>query len=209
MSRVCSIVGCGSTKRVGFTDKICCKHRSRMERYGRYDLLPKRKGWVKDGIGYIPLTRGEVALVDPEDLPRLTTRNWRVDIDSGGRKRAVGCFRRNKRGVALKMHREVMGNDNPLEIDHINRNGLDNRKSNLRFCTSSQNKANRGKMSTAKCSKYIGVFWHGRDELWIARVTLRGKVNTIGYFKEEEDAAIARDVAAQLFFGEFAVLNSV
>jgi hypothetical protein len=103
------------------------------------------------------------------------------------------------------MHQILLGKKEGLEIDHINGNGLDNRRSNLRFVTRQQNCWN----AKRKSGRYTGVHFNKEKRLWQAQISFKKKCRHIGYFKEEEDAAIAYNVAAQLFRGEFARLNDV
>lgn len=102
------------------------------------------------------------------------------------------------------MHQLITGRK---YVDHANRDGLDNRRSNLRPATGSQSSANRRKQKN-NTSGYIGVYWHERDGKWIARV--RGKNGRVVWemrFDDPEVAARARDAKALVVFGEFAVLN--
>lgn len=98
-----------------------------------------------------------------------------------------------------------MGNPAGLDIDHINHNTLDNRRCNLRVASRSQNAAN----CKGRGNKYKGVWWDEEKQRWRARITVNYQGYNLGRFDNEEDAAIAYNVAAQLFFGEFALLNRV
>jgi hypothetical protein len=106
-------------------------------------------------------------------------------------------------GKQVTMHRYVMGNGNGLDIDHINGNKLDNRCSNLRFCTRSQNLAN----STKKSGNYKGVGYFKNLKKWRARITIDYKEVHIGLFNNEGEAAAAYDSVAQQLFGEYARTN--
>jgi len=92
-------------------------------------------------------------------------------------------------------------------VDHINGNGLDNRRSNIRLSTYSHNSANMKKYEGT--SKYKGVSWMKNKKSWLAQINSKGKHWYLGRFKNEEDAAIVYNVAAQLVFGKFARLNNV
>lgn len=97
-----------------------------------------------------------------------------------------------------------------MMIDHKNGNGLDNRRSNLRFCTNAQNQHNQRKWGSRSgkplSSRYKGVSWHRRGH-WRAKIQAQGKRRYLGQFQSEEAAARAYDRAARELHGEFAVLN--
>jgi len=108
----------------------------------------------------------------------------------------------------ILLHREVCPAAPGLEVDHINRNKLDNRRENLRECTRSQNSMNKGKMVSEKRqfkSKYKGVCRN--KGLWRARIYKDAKQISLGYFDTEEEAARAYDNKAYELFGNFAALN--
>jgi len=105
------------------------------------------------------------------------------------------------------MHRQVIHIPKHMVCDHINRNGLDNRKPNLRPATVSQNLCNRAKRKTKTRSKYKGLEWDKTQRRWKARIQLNGKKINLGSFTNEIDAAKAYDKAAKKLFKEFACLN--
>jgi len=105
------------------------------------------------------------------------------------------------------MHQEIMGAVEGKIINHINHNGLDNRKANLRFATIQQNTWNQRKSRGNYNSRYKGVAWSKSRKKWRARITCNGKVTYIGYFDDEKAAAMAYDVRAKELFGDYAVLN--
>src|SRR6185369_1147212 len=90
-------------------------------------------------------------------------------------------------------------------VDHINGDTLDNRRSNLRLCTTAENNRNtRGKNPK---SGFKGVYPQFGTNTWQAKITVAGKVLCLGTFKEKEDAAKCYDLAAREHFGEFARTN--
>jgi len=153
----------------------------------------------------IPLTQGKVALVDDEDFEWLRKYQWVAKAD--GRTHYAHCTIRQDGDVKmLLMHRLVMKALARLYVHHINTNGLDNRHSNLKVCTSSQNAMNRRKRT--KCSsKYKGVHWNKSHKKWYAMIRLRGRVEWLGSFNCEVEAAKAYNQAAKRLFGDFARLN--
>jgi hypothetical protein len=105
------------------------------------------------------------------------------------------------------MHREVLGVPPHLFVDHINHNGLDNRKANLRPATKSQNCQNKrlGRKNTS--SKYRGVHWHRRFGKWQASIRVNRKSIHLGYFTDELEAAKAYDRASSKYHGDFGKPN--
>lgn len=94
-----------------------------------------------------------------------------------------------------------------MQIDHKNDNGLDNRKLNLRVCTSGQNAQNRPSQKGAS-SKFKGVSWSKKKKKWRSVLHQNDKSIHIGYYDNEIEAACAYDKAAKELFGEFAYLNN-
>lgn len=153
----------------------------------------------------IPLSQGKHAIVDDEDYAQLSTVKWSA-MNTDGLSYAIRHVAQasgKKRGVL--MHRVIMKAPDGIEIDHINGNGLDNRKANLRFCNHSQNVRNRHQVSGR--SQFKGVSWYGRDRKWYAHIRFSGKRYHLGVFEDEVDAALVYDRAAVKYHGEFARLN--
>ena len=108
--------------------------------------------------------------------------------------------------ITIYMHRLILDVDKKIYIDHVNRDGLDNRESNLRIATRSQNAMNTNKRNYGS-SKYKGVGWSSERGKWRAVICKDGLRKHLGYFSVEEDAASAYDEAAIEWFGEFAAPN--
>lgn len=154
-----------------------------------------------DSIRYIPLTRGLHAIVDAEDYEWLSRYKWHVTPSP----RSGTFYARRSRGKGgVLMHREIMNPPEGMVVDHINGNGLDNRRCNLRICTQAENSRNSCKHSDGK-SRFIGVYPH-RDK-WEVIVTHERKDHYGGSFTDEVEAARARDRLALQLHGQFARLN--
>jgi hypothetical protein len=156
----------------------------------------------------IPLTQGKYAIVDPDDYERLSRHKWHLQRTKRifyALRRAKGPERTN--GQAVWMHRYIFPPPQGMCIDHINNNGLDNRKANLRLATPAQNARNRRKTAAKTYSKYKGVSYHAGQRKWSAAIRVNGQYKYFGLFKNEIDAAKAYDRAARKHHKEFAVLN--
>jgi len=152
----------------------------------------------------IPLNHSKFAIIDDLDADLVAPHHWYAYKNSFvWYARAEG----HARGSVLLMHRVVLGLQ-PGEIaDHINGDGLDNRRQNLRRCTNSQNQAaaiNRGTQGT---SRYRGVHWRTRAGRWKAQIGYGGKLISLGEHHSQEAAARAYDRAALHYYGEFARPN--
>lgn len=148
--------------------------------------------------------KNQVVIVDDEDYEYLNQFKWYLSY-YGYAVRNTKMENGNKKSI--KMHREILKVQSNEFIDHINHNRLDNRKSNLRIATKSQNAANSKKRKSS--SKFKGVSWIQILGKWRARIRVNGKSYHLGVFNNEIDAAIAYNTSAKLFFGEFAYINKV
>jgi hypothetical protein len=155
-----------------------------------------------DAIRYIPLTRGHYAIVDAADFDWLSRRKWYV-TSRGSKAYAI----RVERGKTILMHREIMKPPKGAVVDHINSNGLDNRRKNMRNCTQRQNSHNRRPQRNST-SQFAGVYQRRtQGDKWYACVGSGRDKTCFGPFDSEVEAARARDVKARERYGEFAYLN--
>lgn len=152
----------------------------------------------------IALSQGKVALVDDTDHQWLSQWKWHYHC-MGYAARHIRC---NGKRTTIAMHQMILNPPLGLEPDHINGNGLDNRRSNLRLCTRRQNNMNAKKQ--AGCSSiYKGVSWHKHSRQWRAQIRINSQQHHLGLFNDEREAAIVYDKAALEHFGEFAWLNII
>lgn len=154
----------------------------------------------------IPLTQGKYAIVDDDDYEELKQYKWYAHKKSG-KYYAARNIKQNDQFKKVFMHRVIMGVLPNIHIDHINGNGLDNRKCNLRICDASQNAANQ-KPQVNKSSKYKGVRWYSPLKKWRAQIWHNNKSIHLGYYQDEAKAAQAYNKKAAELFGKFARLNN-
>lgn len=150
------------------------------------------------------------AMVDDEDFDWLNKFSWHVVINKTNNTiYASRSVRDNGKTQSFFMHREILKLDNAnIFADHIDRNGLNCQKLNLRHSTNSQNQMNRISVKDTT-SKYKGVSWHKRSRKWDCRICCKGEIYNLGTFKKEIDAALAYNTKAIELHGEFALLNSI
>ncbi len=148
------------------------------------------------------------AIVDDEDYEWLNQWKW-FAIKHRNTYYAIRNSRigeREKRTI-IRMHRFILGLTDPEILgDHINRDGLDNQRNNLRKCTNAENVKNT-KSRKNSTSKYLGVSINNRNYKWLSQINFNKKGVFLGYFENEIDAALAYNEAAIKYHGEFANLN--
>ncbi len=154
----------------------------------------------------IPLTQGKFALVDDEDFARLNQQKWHINKNRNRFYAVRTVYYPQNQQSNVKMHREIMKPPEGLQIDHINHNGLDNRKCNLRICTGSQNNWN-GRLHKNNTSGFKGVSWKKQSKKWVAQIRKHNHDTHLGYYFCIIKAAKAYDKAAIKLFGEFANTN--
>lgn len=152
----------------------------------------------------IPLTRGLCAIVDDEDFEFLSQWPWHAFKGHGDKFYACrnSAFDAEGKRTHIFMHRVIAQTPDGMDTDHINGNGLDNRRSNLRHASRSENMWNRAP-NRRGTSKHKGVYWHCQRNKWCASIQV-GKVRKhLGLFETEQAAAEAYAARAEVEFGEF------
>jgi HNH endonuclease/AP2 domain len=149
----------------------------------------------------IKLSKGYIALVDDEDFEWLSKFKWHI---GGGY--AIRTAQNDFKQITVRMHREILQAPKGLEVDHVNKDKLDNRRQNLRLASKSQNARNRG-ANKNNTSGFKGVSWNKRDNKWQALIRVHLKKKFLGYFDDPTEAAKAYDKAAKELHEEFANTN--
>jgi hypothetical protein len=153
----------------------------------------------------IPLSKGKVALVDDEDYELLHEHRWHM-MSTGYAARNRSLKQYTQPGLIL-MHRVIVGAKKGQYVDHVNGDKLDNRRSNLRICTQSQNSANR-RLDSNNTSGAKGVSWCKERQKWQVHIRVKGKQLNLGRYDDFSEACAAYDAAAIKYFGEFARTNA-
>ena len=187
---------------------LCSKHYSQLKRYGKIFKYSSR-----DKTNHIEILEDHAeiflidknneicakALIDLDDVDKVKNIKWhRSDLQRS----TYYCLSNDPEWK--RIHRLIMGvTDKNIVIDHINHNGLDNRKSNLRICTSGQNTCN---CLTSKNNKsgHKGVYWSKERKKWCAQISINNKTKGLGRYDTIEEAIEAREKAAKEYYGEFA-----
>jgi len=157
----------------------------------------------------LPLSKGQVALVDREDFAVVSRWKWsaRAARSRTGKFYVVRTFSENGRASTLLLHRFLLRPPEGVLVDHINGDPLDNRRANLRLCSRQENRWNCGCMRPGK--KFLGVTHRPLNALrpYYADIKIDGCGIHLGAFATAEEAARAYDAAAYAARGAFAKLN--
>jgi hypothetical protein len=153
-----------------------------------------------DKMKEIRLTREKIALVDDEDYEFLNQFKWQSHFDGHNWYVVRTAYNPKRR---IMMHRIIMNTPKGLETDHIDHNGLNCQKNNMRNCTHNDNIKNK---KPSGRSKFLGVSYDKKNQIR-ANIKIKSIQKHLGYFKTEEEVAIAYDKKALEIHGEFANLN--
>lgn len=151
----------------------------------------------------IELTQGKVAIIDDEDYEIVSKHNWRAYKDKNTYY-AITRYEHTPPYSQISLHRFIMNDPEGMVVDHIDGNGLNNKKENLRIVTRQQNNSHRLNMMSNNTSGYRGVYWkkhpHNR---WLSCIRFNSKLIHLGYFDTKEEAARAFNEKARELFGEY------
>lgn len=151
---------------------------------------------------------GLIVAVDAEDLELLAPYRWYALPGKHTTYAYTIVGKRPEKRTAIYMHRLVMGASCGTQVDHIDGNGLNDCKSNLRTVNQTQNNMNQSACRVGS-SRFKGVRWHKRGHKWAAQIKLPDKAVHLGLFTDELDAARAYNAAAIEHFGAYCKLNEV
>jgi hypothetical protein len=167
-----------------------------------YPVRPIR---IVGNVAYVPLTKGYEAGIDATDAQLVEGFNWQARVD----KHDVYAQRISQRdGVrtCVKMHRVITSAPHGSEVDHADGDGLNNRKSNLRICTTTENRWNR-LASSVNTSGYKGVTWAANRGKWTTAIKFHHKTINLGRFDCPKEAHAAYAAACVKYHGDFARLS--
>lgn len=157
---------------------------------------------IHGDTAYVPLTKSYVAVVDADDVHLVREKLWYARVVKPGLVYAVRHEYTGGRQTIVLMHRVIAGTAEGFQTDHVDMNGLNNRRANLRTATHSQNQHNRTANSLST-SGYKGVSWDKASGRWIAKIKCSGKSFTLGRFDSAEAAHDAYSTASKKMHGVF------
>lgn len=169
---------------------------------------PRRPIRIDGETAFITLSAGFVAMIDAADVHLVDGHNWSA-LKHPNRHTCYAMRRGSAAGEKFRnvqMHRILMGFPEGFQVDHIDGNGLNNRRSNLRLATHSENQRN-SKTPKSNTSGIKGVSWAANVNKWKATISFDNKQKHLGFFSEKADAAKAYADAAQRIHGTFARLD--
>ena len=155
----------------------------------------------------IMLSHNLSALVDDEDYEGLSKFKWHLGTKRCGNQYAIRRIYVNGKKSTTTMHQDILKTPKGMCTDHINGNGLDIRKCNIRICSPRENCMNRKPQGGT--SKYKGVSLHSKGGKWKCRIKTKGKIYNLGHYDSEKEAARKYNEVASMMFGQFARLNMI
>jgi hypothetical protein len=176
-------------------------------RYRHDAALSKRKpiefGFLDAKLcAFIPLPDNTYAIVDAEDLPLVQNELWQISRGYVARN-----LSQSNPNIPRKMHRLICNCASDVDVDHINGNRRDNRRSNLRIATRTQNNCNKHNLSRRNKSGKTGVSWDKKLKKWVVHITVNKKTMYVGVYAELNEAVEVRRQKELDCFGTFAPLE--
>jgi len=161
---------------------------------------------IENSICYIDCfnIRGDLAgtiTIDSEDIDKVNIYQWHIEKSHSNIKYAQAILPNKK---TLRMHKLLLPNS--IQVDHINNNGLDNRKCNLRSCNNAENNRNKN-FQRNPVSGYTGIRYNPKANSYYVRIMVNKKEISLGHYKDLDDAISARKAGEEKYFGEFKYLN--
>ena len=195
------VIVMGSNLRRGHTKSCGCWHKEYTEKFGGHNK--KENVFEERGAYAIGITdKGDRFVVDKDVLPLVKQYYWT--------KYKKGYFMTQKgpEGKPIPIHRLIMAAQPGEQIDHINHDKADNRKSNLRIVSGSENCWNKG-LRRSNTIGATGVYRRTGQETWWAEIKANGERHYLGDFQSFSDAVAARKAAEEKYFGEYSYDNSI
>lgn len=157
---------------------------------------------VEGDLAFVPLTRGYEAIIDAADAPLVEQWSWHVTIGAHGVAYAQRTAQRAGKPCCMLMHRIIVGAEPHEDVDHEDGDGLNNRRANLRRCTTRENMGNMRLLERNK----LGVkgVCQGNNGTFVAQISRNNETIHLGVYRTVEEAAAAYEGAARVLFGEFA-----
>lgn len=156
----------------------------------------------------VPLTQGKFALVDPADATAANAYAWHLADRGKNQYAACSALRRSGGGV-LYLHRLLMQPAAGQHVDHINGDGLDCRRANMRLCTNAENRRNMRKTHGVSQFKGVAFSRTNTNRCWESYIWFEDKKIALGHYATEEEAARAYNAAAIIYHEQFANLNKI
>lgn len=168
--------------------------------YGKRSCIPV----IGPSIGYIPLASGNYSRVSAEDAPHLGLLMWYEQKQGNTSYAHSHVAIGNNKNAHISIHRAILGMGSDA-VDHIDGDGLNNERRNLRFATRHENMRNSRMKKTNKVG-IKGVIYNAKLGKWTSSIRISGKQRFLGVFPSPEEAGEAYKIASQTHFGEFSRL---